>query len=358
MDKRIRRLRKEEYSFIVDFFERTYKKNYTLSNKAHFDWLFDNHLNDSDSEYTAVIALNKAGSIIGFYAWVPVSFYYFGKLIRCNYQMNMMIEEKYRMLGYGYLLLKEVESNGSDLGVTLNVGMNGRRLIEPAGWKISDLDRFIFVINEKKTSELIDNPAVQVEAGSFPLIPGTGSLNFCKIAHADDRLTKLSKKLCGKYPITLNRDAAYVQWRWFEHPLLTYMVYVVSLEDELVAYIVLRVEEYRQYKIGRLLDFISTDDAECFALANLLRECKALNIDFVDYFMLGAIHSESLALSGFILAEGNGYHNIPMVFNPPDLRPSVNFTYKVFNQNVFDERVDDVSNWHINKADADGDRAN
>src|SRR3990167_3735200 len=98
MDKRIRRLRKEEHSFIVDFFERTYKK-----------------------EYTAVIALNKAGSIIGFYAWVPVSFYYFGKLIRCNYQMNMMIEEKYRMLGYGYLLLKEVESNGSDLGVTLNV---------------------------------------------------------------------------------------------------------------------------------------------------------------------------------------------------------------------------------------------
>lgn len=358
MDKRIKRLGKDEHPIVVDFFERNYKKNYTLSNKVHFDWLFDNHLNDSKNEYTAVIALNKYGKVIGFYAWIPVDFYYFGKLLRCNYQMNMMVEEKYRMLGYGYLLLKEVENNGSDLGVTLNVGINGRRLIEPAGWRITDLDRYIFFIDKKKSGELINDPAVQIISNPLPSIPDANGMNFFEIAHTDNRLTKLSETLCNKYLITLKRDAAYVKWRWFEHPLLSYKVFAVSLKDELIAYMVLRIEEYKQYKIGRLLDFISTDDAECFALTRLLYECKALSIDFVDYFMIGKTHKESLKSSGFIIAEGNGYHNIPMVFNPPDSRPSLNFTYKIFNKNVIDERVHDISNWHINKADADGDRAN
>ena len=358
MNKNIRRLRKEEHPLIIDFFDRNYRVDYTLSNKAHFDWLFDNHLNDSEDEYTAVIALNKHGEVIGFYAWIPVDFYCFGKLLRCNYQMNLMIEEKYRTLGYGYLLLKEVETNGSDLGVSLNAGLDGRRLIEHAGWRITDLDRYIFFIDNKKSIELINDPLVQIIPRSLPSIPDMDGMTFCEIAHTDDRLTTLSETLSSKYAITLKRDAAYVKWRWFEHPLLSYKVFTVTQNDELIAYMALRTEEYQQYRIGRLLDFISTDKAEPFALARVLYVCKELRVDFVDYFMIGKTHKKSLKSSGFIIAEGNGYRNIPMVFNPPDSRPSVNFTYKIFNKNIIDERVHDLLNWHINKSDADGDRAN
>lgn len=358
MNKRIRRLRKDEHPIIVDFFERNYRKNYTLSDKKHFDWLFDSYLNESNTEYTAVIALNKAMEVIGFYAWIPVYFYYFGTPVHCNYQMNLMIEEKYRMLGFGYLLLNEVEKNGNDLGVTLNVGVNGRRLIEPSGWKITDLDRYIFFINEEKCNELIANPAATIVAAPLPPVSDASGMTFCRITREDERLTELSQRLCGKYPITLKRDAAYVQWRWFDHPLLSYRVYAVSRNDEFAAYMVLRVEEYKQYKIGRILDFIATDDAEPFALSSLINECKTLDIDFADYFILGSQHRQALEKTGFVLAKGDGYDRIPMVFNPPDLRPSVNFTYKVLNKDMFDERVDDFLNWHINKADADGDRAN
>ena len=342
---------------LVDFFERNYRKNYALSDKKHFDWLFDSYSNDSITEYTAVVALNRSQEVIGFYAWIPVEFYYFGGLVHCNYQMNMMVEEKYRMLGFGYLLLTEVEKNGSDLGVTLNVGGNGRRLIEPAGWKITDLDRYVFFIDEENSNALIADPAVRMTAAPLPAVP-FGSMQFCRIKYSDERLTGLSKRLCDKYPITLKRDAAYVQWRWLDHPLLTYRVYVVSYDDVFVAYMVLRVEEYQQYRIGRILDFISTDDAELFALSSLINECKALDIDFVDYFILGPQHREALEETGFVFAKGDGYDRLPMVFNPPDLRPSVNFTYKVLNKDVFDERVDNILNWYINKADADGDRAN
>ncbi len=358
MDKRIRRLRKDEHPLLAEFFTKNYKENYTLANKAHFDWLFDNHLNDSEDEYTAVIALSKREEIIGFYAWIPVDFYCFGKTLRCNYQMNLMIEQKYRTLGYGYLLLKEVENNGSDLGVTLNVGPDGRRLIEHSGWKITDLDRYLFFLDPQKSAELIDDPAVRIISSPFPSIPDAEGMIFCQSAQADGRLTRLSESLCGKYPITLKRDTEYVQWRWFEHPLLSYKVFTVIWKEELVAYMVLRTEEYKQYRIGRLLDFIATEDAESYALAGLLHECKMLGIDFVDYFVMGETHGVSLKSSGFILAEGNEYQKIPMVFNPPDARPSVNFTYKIFNKNISDEKVHDLSNWHINKADADGDRAN
>ena len=63
---------------------------------------------------------------MGFIAGFQLNTEYFNKTLKCNYQMNMMVDEKYRFVGLGYYLLKKVENNKSDLGITLNVGKEGK----------------------------------------------------------------------------------------------------------------------------------------------------------------------------------------------------------------------------------------
>jgi GNAT superfamily N-acetyltransferase len=342
---------------LTAFFDRTYGPDYTLSDEQHFNWLFDNHLNDSATEYTAFVALSKTGDIVGFYAWAPVTFRYFGALVSCNYQMNLMVQDSHRSLGYGYLLLNAVERNGASLGVTLNVGPDGRRLIEPAGWRLFDLNRHICVFNSKAVEELVGRRH-SFTRSSLSAVPDSGRFSIAEIETADPRLDQLSQRLAAKYPITLNRDAAYVQWRWFAHPLLRYRVFTISEGEILVGHFVIRIEEYRQFRIGRLLDVVVDDCAEAFTFASLAQVCDRLRLDLVDCFALGGWHGAAMQGAGLSPAVGPGFSSIPMVFDPPDERPSLNFTFKVLNPQPFDDRIGDTANWYINKADADGDRAN
>lgn len=360
MKSNLRRLKKEEFPRIKNFVERVYYKNYTLSNKAHYDWLFDNFLNESEEEYTAIGAFNKKGELVGHLAWIPVVFYCLGKEIKGLSTQNLIVDEKLRTLGYGVLLMEYVEKQGRDMGISLNIGKNGGRLIEAVGWKIQDLSRYVFVIDEGKAQTLINND--QCIINRHTCVPGTldDLVSFEEVVVFQDDVLDFADSLKNKYPITVKRTKEYLNWRYITHPLLKYHCFLTRGEGGRIrSLLVIRIEEVENYKIGRIVDFISDDFTETITLVKGIGFCREKGVDVVDFFCTGNFHLQSLLNAGFEKADRAPLSLVPIVFNPIDrMRKLINYSYKFFDVGIAGEKHHDVDDWYITKGDADGDRAN
>jgi len=125
------------------------------------------------------------------------------------------------------------------------------------------------------------------------------------------------------------------------------------------SYIVLRIEEAQDFRMGRIVDFISMDAAEEFTLFKLLEYCEEQNVDAVDFFFTGSFHMDSLNKLGFSSDEKEPHSLIPMYFNPIiKSKKHINFVFKLINNDHLDERLNDIDNWYITKGDGDQDRPN
>ena len=356
---KIVRLSKDKFKHLVNFFENNYGSKYSLSNKKHFNWLFNNYLNKSKKNYTAYIALidNK---IVGFYAWIPVKYQFFGKITKCNYQMNLMIDNNYRNLGIGYYLLKKVENIKSEIAISLNIGSEGERLISRMNWIIKDLQRYIHILNIQNLNAYLKKKIIfkklNYKFSNIKKFHSKINYKFVKLKRTNNKLDYFIKKVNKKYPITTFRDSKYVQWRWFDHPYINYHVFCTSFNNEYVSLSVLRIENDKNLKIGRIVDFLSLKESEYFTISKIIDFFYKKNCDLIDYFSSTNYHKDSFIKSGFLNEKNIKNNFIPLVFNPPDNRKKLNFTFKVFNNELSNNNV--LKNIYVNKSDADGDRFN
>jgi GNAT superfamily N-acetyltransferase len=93
---------------------------------------------------------------------------------------------------------------------------------------------------------------------------------FCE--HADDR------------EITLRRDAAYLQWRYLEHPTQTYELMTCERERELCGYCVLKTRATRALTLGYIVDLQvlpGSGSAARFLTYHALRRLRSLHAQVV-----------------------------------------------------------------------------
>jgi len=69
-----------------------------------------------------------------------------------------------------------------------------------------------------------------------------------------DDLWKLTKK---EMPICIVRDSKYLNWRYFEKPEEKYDVFAIRKDAKLKGYIILKIEERYDLKIGLILDILT-----------------------------------------------------------------------------------------------------
>ncbi len=123
--------------------------------------------------------------------------------------------------------------------------------------------------------------------------------------------------------------------------------------------LVLRIEEPLGFKIARIIDFISKDEAEIFTLQNAINFCRENGCHLIDFFFSGNFHIDSLEKVGFKEANQEPYFSIPLLFNPIDReRKYINLAFKVINPKIKNEKAADINNWYVTKGDGDQDRPN
>ncbi len=118
-----------------------------------------------------------------------------------------------------------------------------------------------------------------------------------RIADVDHSFDRLWRRCSGDYPFALIRDAAFLRWRFFEHPLQTYEVwgYRSYLKREWQAYAVFVFEGAK----ARLIDMLAPYSKKtiCDFLARLGAQFVERGIEEVEVWLPGDHFLASMGIS-------------------------------------------------------------
>jgi hypothetical protein len=356
--KFIRKFEKEDQSSFDEFIKEYFNANYILLEKNFLNWQYTTPFS-SESNLLVIKLKNK---VCGFLGVIPLKMNYFGKTISDSCLANLMTDKIFRNKGLGINFISSGVT-GFDIAHTTGHSQQMTNLFDKMNWTANiPLKRYLKILNQAKAFQLANCSSDSKNNHFFELSPEeriSSNFSFKEIFFFDEEIDKFWYKVKEKYPITIERTSNYLNWRYSNHPLLNYHIFVSKKNDEIKSFIILRIEELQDHKIGRIIDFISSDKAEFFTLSNLIQYCREKDFTLIDFFFNGNFHLQSLKSAGFKEARNEPYSLIPILFNPINReRKTINFGFKLINQELYDERINNLNNWYITKGDGDQDRPN
>src|SRR3989344_6627568 len=209
MNDFIKNLTKENLSSLKKFIEKQFHKNYVLLKDDFFEWQYKDNPYNSYPEYAMKI-IESGGEVLGYNGLIPASMKVFNQNLSAVNFANLMIDEKCRGFGLGALLIKK-SSDDFPVCYTTGYGLDTRVIYEKLGnWTdMGALRRFIKILNPGKVSRLINKEAVSENENFGPV-----DTNLKIIRRFDETIDGFWENVKEKYPITLNRNAEYLNWRY------------------------------------------------------------------------------------------------------------------------------------------------
>ncbi len=342
----IRPVKKSEWEQLRVFNAAEYKPEHIFADKTYYDWQFDGFTNGNKEEYSTLGLWSERGDLLGTFGLFMTPFNYYGKDVMATQLCNLIVKKNLRALGYGYLLLDRA-AKLNELSIDHTINDTAWPLFMKAGWEGENLSRFLYVINPK--NNLYDLPASAASA------PVRGNYTFEPVHHFGKEMDVFWTSVRGRYPITVNRSADYLNWRFANNPLVKYPMFVAKQGNAVKAFAVLRFEDVKKeqptgVRAARIIDFIAEKDAEAYMLGALVEYCRGQNIDFIDYFSSGDFHNAGLRAAGFVHGDDPAYREIPILFNPVSFkRTHLNFAVK-------SSLPAPLKDWYTMKAGGDQDR--
>ncbi|QQZ10278.1 hypothetical protein [Heyndrickxia vini] len=279
---------------------------------------------------------------------------------------NWIVSPEYRTTGAGLALLKKVQSLNPSIILSLGINENVANLYRVMRWNVlNDCPRWIGIINKEKTNELLLNGnsnslrywnevnAVQIKS----------SYKVSEVIEIDEQTwNNFYWNIFAKESVGFVRDYLFLKWRYFNHPYFKYRVLICKDQNENYKGIaIVRVEEIiNSEKIGRIVEFIASDQDSAISLANSI-----INLDkeilFFDFYCFSSISSWGLEAVGFkrVLKSENEKLVVPSRFHPIDYTVTNLMSSMFINSNVTKKMNIIKDNlWYVTKGDSDQDRPN
>ncbi len=321
----IRQVKKSEWDKLRVFNEAEYKPGHILTDKNYYDWQFDSPWNTNKDCYETLGLFDGKGDIVGTFGLYSAPHNYFGRTLTGSQLCNLMVKKELRALGYGYLLLEQAASL-HPLAIDHTINETAWPMFMKAGWLGEEIRRFLYIINPK-------TPLYELPAAEHRRAVAEG-WHFDAVTEFDSSVDIFWKTVKNRYPISIERSAQYLNWRYAKNPLAKYQIFAAKNGGEVKAVVVLRVEEPKMgqslgMKVARIIDFVSAEDSEVFALDATSHYCRENKIDFIDYFTSGDFHKKGLREAGFVFGDEGEYEKVPILFNPvSSKRKRLNFAMK------------------------------
>lgn len=354
MDVEIRYVKKSEAKELIAFNKRNYRAGHILTDKQYLDWQFGS-FPSKRARYTVLGAFGPRNEMLGTLGLTFLDYWYFGKKVRAASFANLMVDKRLRNLGLGYLLMRAAEKM-APFAVDHGLNEDAIRLFEGRGWVGEDLRRYAFVFNSANVKRVMEKENAAIKDSVFGLV-ASRDLAFVRLETYDKRLAVFFKKMRNKYPITVQRSKQYLNWRYFNHPLISYSVFAAAGGGNIESFAVVRMEGPARFRAGRIIDFVSLDRAEACTLVGILDFCRQKKANFVDYYFSGNFHIKSLRQAGFSDASSGAYALLPKLLNPVVNSPKNGINFFVTTPGVKDQRVKNLKHWYTTKGGGDQDRA-
>ena len=344
---------------LKQFIASHYRPDYILLDDTHFAWQF---VKPPDNPFPyAMKLLELRREILGHIGILPVSFNCLGRNVLAGFLLNLMLDEKCRGFGLGARIIDQASEV---FPMTYTTGYNAQTqgLYERLGnWtSLPDLGRFLKILNPSKVSELAQKRITIPQT-----IERTPSPHrVVDTRECDGRYDAFWERIRSKYPITVNRTAAYLAWRYLQHLLFNYNIIVCQEGRTIRGLLVYRLQEIQEqtqrFLVCHLVDFISEDEVEESLLHELVRRMRQKQADLVDFHFSGPFHLEALQAQGFVEDTADDYSRIPRLFNPIDRKKlyPINATVHFSQYGRQKEALTDARHWYLTRGDGDQDRPN
>lgn len=350
MSTEIRFLEKKDENELQIFYVHLFGKNHILNNPVHHNWQFNNPFSTT---YKSIAIAKNNDKIISHNGMAPYIIKVFDKKLHGVFHMSYYTLEEFRGKGYGSKLLQLSFSKfDSILGLSITEPSQKAHL-KFGGKYFGNINRFIKILNEKRMETFLGK-----KFSSLNSISKKSKCDFKRIKNLDKNYIHFWNSVKSRYPITVERTEDYLNWRYLNHPLIDYHFMVLTENNIIVGYAILRFENKNdELKAIRIIDLIVYEEFELDLLWKILDYCKKYDADFIDFYCTGKFYSKTFDEFGFFNNLEKQYL-IPTVFNPINKeRNSINFYFYVRCKPEDQEKYYDQSNLFFVKGDSDQDRA-
>lgn len=265
----IRKYESGDEKQIIRLFEEVYGKRMgKIESFKHWNWEYKFNPNKRIEIFLAF----HNHKIIGQYAVIPVKMKIGNKDYITSLSLDTMTHKDYRGQGIFPILAKKLYSEIGKNGIPITYGfpnaLSYPNFMNKLEWfEISDVPIYIRPLNftsllnhylkikflSKIFSRFIDfffNFTLEKKKMD-------NNLKIKKINEFGkevDDLWKLTKK---EMPICIVRDSKYLNWRYFKKPEEKYDVFAIKKDAKLKGYIILKIEERFDLKIGLIVDILT-----------------------------------------------------------------------------------------------------
>lgn len=307
------------------YLNESFGKKYILNEDKYISWQYSNNF------YVLVVEEN----VIGHFGFKDVVYKVYNKKEKVRVLMNLFVLEKYRVFGLGILLIKKVFKNNNNFFVSGYrkgiVDLFGR--FSPK-WTQGKMNRYMFDLKNKINNQIL-NSSVELS-------------NVNKINNKE--FNDFWSKIKNNFPVTVDRSASYINWRFLNHYFFKYNFLVAREKGKVTGFLIWRLDGEGKYKTARISDFIAFDACTTYLLEKFLIDAKNKGAYFGEFILSSGLYDKALREVGFFETTGTKFEEFPVLLNPVSYkRKDINFGYTI------DAKESDC---YFTRADSDQDRPN
>jgi hypothetical protein len=311
-----------DYPGIRELWTRLYYPSYVAAEEPFFSWQFRQAPGVEPPE--TCMAVLDDGHIQGQLGFFPVEFTCRGERQRGCMLTHWDTEEAWRAAGMGGRLFLHVREQFPNMAV-LGLSPDSVKIFPSIGFQFCDgIDRAVWIYDAARASEF---PPPDFQAGFADFLRGRFALPRGGRCHAVgfsdlDRLAACWTRFARPLGLAVDRSAAYLRWRYADHPLFKYEV--VTAGPDYSGFAVVRRENIldTSHYVLRITDLIAPEtigerDALLAAVHEFGRQHEMV---FADFFCTYAPLMEDLAARGWLLNRDHDRFQFPRLFQPLEHR--------------------------------------
>ncbi len=319
------------------YIAKAYHEKYILRDERYRAWQYGESL----------LLAKHGGAIVGHFGFRDIDYKVYDRTLSVRVLMNFFVNADYRLTGVGALLGREVFRENQLVLVSGYTALAEKLFshLRPQWKNAGTLNRFFAVLNP--AAPLFEGYAMPRAVSSRP---GSEEIIIEDRAPSGPFIDACWQAAKDRFPVTVERTASYVTWRFTRHPFFSYSYLTARQNGSPAGYLVGRIEGDKGFRIARIIDLIATPAVERALLGAFLERARREGADGADMFFSGSVYRKALNEVGLFDVTGTDFEKFPILFSPLSFKKaSINIGYDM---NV------PLEDCFFTKADGDQDRPN
>ena len=294
----VREYRTGDEEGIIDLFNEIYT---ITRDNDYWTWLY----RKNPFGEPIIVVAEEEGKIIGHYAMIRTIINVNGEEILSGQAIDAMISKPYRGKGIFEEMVKKVHSIAITKGINLRVGFPTNSAMKtltnenilarevtnvPLFIRQYKLDSFfIAFLKIKSLARIVALPANIIVKLLYreKKIKPKENYEIKEIKSFDEGFDQFWNKIKGDIATTTKRSSDFLNWRLQDHPKHNYVTFASYLNNEVMGYITIKIEERplkgsTMVKLGTIIDMMALEDTALAGLYYKLKEyLKQNKTDFI-----------------------------------------------------------------------------